>query len=74
VLVARSTTRAVLSRVAPYLWTDKGFLPALRVGRRVRIGRSDFDKLLERSDSGAAAMPQPTTNIWEGEIPPADMP
>src|SRR6266567_4198052 len=42
-------------------WIEQGSLPALRVGRRVRIRRSDFDQLLEarytggsRSDSDAA--------------------
>jgi excisionase family DNA binding protein len=29
-------------------WIDQGTLPALRVGRRVRVRRSDFDALLER--------------------------
>ena len=28
-------------------WIDQGSLPALRVGRRVRIKRSDFERLLE---------------------------
>jgi excisionase family DNA binding protein len=30
-------------------WIDKGYLPAVRVGRRVRILRSDLQQLLERS-------------------------
>ena len=29
-------------------WIDQGSLPALRVGRRVRIKRSDFERILER--------------------------
>src|SRR5947209_17931129 len=33
-------------------WIDQGSLPALRVGRRVRIKRSDFDRILEESYSG----------------------
>jgi excisionase family DNA binding protein len=33
-------------------WIDAGTLPALRVGRRVRIKRSDFDRILEESYSG----------------------
>ena len=28
-------------------WIDQGSLPAVRVGRRVRILRSDFDRLVE---------------------------
>lgn len=36
-------------------WIDAGTLPALRVGRRVRIKRSDFERILEESYSGRAA-------------------
>ena len=32
-------------------WIDQGSLPALRVGRRVRIKRSDFERILEESYS-----------------------
>ncbi len=40
-------------------WIDQGSLPAVRVGRRVRIKRSDFDRILEESYSGRPA-PGPT--------------
>jgi excisionase family DNA binding protein len=33
-------------------WIDQGSLPALRVGRRVRIKRSDFERVLARSYTG----------------------
>src|SRR5256885_10217019 len=36
-------------------WIDQGSLPALRVGRRVRIKRSDFERVLEQGYSGASA-------------------
>src|SRR5947199_6020560 len=36
-------------------WIDQGSLPALRVGRRVRIKRSDFERVLEQGYSGPAA-------------------
>jgi excisionase family DNA binding protein len=53
-------------------WIDAGTLPALRVGRRVRIKRSDFDRIIEDSYSGAAAprvsRPNPTADdFWGGE-------
>jgi excisionase family DNA binding protein len=35
-------------------WIDQGSLPALRVGRRVRIKRSDFDRVLAQSYTGGA--------------------
>ena len=36
-------------------WIDQGSLPALRVGRRVRIKRSDFERILAESYSGGSA-------------------
>ena len=33
-------------------WIDQGSLPALRVGRRVRIKRSDFERVLARAYTG----------------------
>jgi excisionase family DNA binding protein len=36
-------------------WIDQGSLPALRVGRRVRIKRSDFERILKESYNGQAA-------------------
>jgi excisionase family DNA binding protein len=27
-------------------WIDSGFLPAVRIGRRVRIKRCDFDRVV----------------------------
>ena len=34
-------------------WIDQGSLPALRVGRRVRIKRSDFERVLARATRAA---------------------
>ncbi len=36
-------------------WIDQGSLPAVRVGRRVRIKRSDFERIIEQSYSGGQA-------------------
>jgi excisionase family DNA binding protein len=53
-------------------WIDQGFLPALRVGRRVRIKRSDFERLLEqgytagREGGGEDAGPS-AEDFWGGE-------
>ena len=53
-------------------WIDAGTLPALRVGRRVRIKRSDFDRILEESYSGTSPKqpgdrPEPTADdFWGG--------
>ncbi len=53
-------------------WIDQGTLPALRVGRRVRIKRSDFQRILEQSYSAGQAAPslQPgpsADDFWGGE-------
>src|ERR1700722_16848430 len=36
-------------------WIDQGSLPALRVGRRVRIKRSDLDRILDQGYQGGSA-------------------
>ena len=53
-------------------WIDQGSLPALRVGRRVRVRRSDFNTLLERGRTAAPAEPEqsPAQGFWEGELIP----
>jgi excisionase family DNA binding protein len=52
-------------------WIDQGSLPALRVGRRVRIKRSDFDRILAESYSGGGVRPAPAgpsaEDFWSGE-------
>jgi excisionase family DNA binding protein len=53
-------------------WIDQGALPALRVGRRVRIKRSDFERILEESYSARAAAPTrpagpSADDFWGGE-------
>jgi excisionase family DNA binding protein len=47
-------------------WIDAGTLPTVRIGRRVRIKRSDFDRVVEASYAG----PKPASPgaIWEGEV------
>jgi excisionase family DNA binding protein len=50
-------------------WIDQGSLPAVRVGRRVRIKRSDFDRILEESYSGRPA-PEPAAPPPTGESAP----
>jgi excisionase family DNA binding protein len=53
-------------------WIDQGSLPALRVGRRVRIKRSDFERLVSDGYSagstpdGADAGPS-AEDFWGGE-------
>jgi excisionase family DNA binding protein len=53
-------------------WIDQGSLPALRVGRRVRIKRSDFERILDESYNGRAASPPrravpSADDFWGGE-------
>ena len=48
-------------------WIDAGTLPTVRIGRRVRIKRSDFDAIVEASYSGPAQ--PPAISVWEGEVP-----
>lgn len=53
-------------------WIDQGSLPALRVGRRVRIKRSDFERVLAQAyTSGGASGLQDdgpsAEDFWGGE-------
>ena len=53
-------------------WIDQGSLPALRVGRRVRIKRSDFERVLAESYTGGGGTtghdPVPSAeDFWGGE-------
>lgn len=57
-------------------WIDQGTLPALHVGRRVRVKRSDFDALLEQGRTvpapppGRASDSREAQAFWEGEFRP----
>ncbi len=53
-------------------WIDQGSLPAVRVGRRVRILRSDFERLVEegyraRAAGGEQATGPNAEDFWSGE-------
>jgi excisionase family DNA binding protein len=53
-------------------WIDQGSLPAFRVGRRVRIRRSDFQRILDESYSGSPASANAASgpnadDFWGGE-------
>ena len=51
-------------------WIDAGKLPAIHVGRRVRVKRSDFDPAggggLQPRE---ASTPTDSPTIWDGEVP-----
>ena len=54
-------------------WIEQGKLPALRVGRRVRIRREDFTALTEEGYSPVATAPSgfDAAAFWDGEpLPP----
>ncbi len=52
-------------------WIDQGSLPAVKVGRRVRIKRGDLDRLVEqgyRSAGSPAHLAGPNAqDFWGGE-------
>ncbi len=51
-------------------WIDQGSLPALKVGRRVRIRRSDLDRVLEQGRTTSVAAPRTSgpnaQDFWSG--------
>ncbi len=53
-------------------WLDADRIPYSRLGRRVRVGRSDFDASLSAHDPTLAAPVEPVEpppSIWDGHIP-----
>jgi excisionase family DNA binding protein len=53
-------------------WIDQGSLPALRVGRRVRIRRSDLERLLDEGRTARPPSPPDESgpsadDFWSGE-------
>jgi excisionase family DNA binding protein len=52
-------------------WIDQGFLPALKVGRRVRIRRSDLERVLQdgatRTGKAAVGGGPSAEDFWGGE-------
>ena len=53
-------------------WIDGSRLPALRVGRRVRVRRADFDAFVDRGRTvaPAAAERSQAQAFWDGELHP----
>lgn len=55
-------------------WIEQGQLPAVRIGRRVRIRRSDFERLVQQGYSGRSGGANPAQqqgptgeDFWSGE-------
>jgi excisionase family DNA binding protein len=63
-------------------WIDRGYLGAIRVGRRVRIPRAEFDRLVAESYTGGTKGEQPAQQdsgytadgFWSGEPHPGPQP
>jgi excisionase family DNA binding protein len=56
--VAEVATILKLNQQTVRNWIDGGKLPAIHVGRRVRIKRSDFERLIEQGYSTALEFPR----------------
>jgi excisionase family DNA binding protein len=68
--VAQIAERLKLNPQTLRNWIDRGELPAVRIGRRVRVRRSDLEQLLAQGQTaGPAHEPQgPTAEaFWSGE-------
>jgi excisionase family DNA binding protein len=79
--VAEVAARLKLNQQTIRNWIEARTLPAVRVGRRVRILQSDFDELIQDSyqprpqarsaDDGLAAPGAPATaaqDFWDGKL------
>jgi excisionase family DNA binding protein len=70
--VAEVAEKLKLNQQTVRNWIDQGSLPAVRVGRRVRIKRSDFERVLDEGYSaGTGATSQEAgpsaEDFWGGE-------
>jgi excisionase family DNA binding protein len=71
--VAEVATLLKLNQQTVRNWIDQGSLPAVRVGRRVRIRRSDLDRLLDQGYRPAGPRPAAAdagpsaADFWGGE-------
>jgi excisionase family DNA binding protein len=70
--VAEVAEKLKLNQQTVRNWIDQGSLPAVRVGRRVRIKRSDFERVLDEGYSaGTGATRQEAgpsaEDFWGGE-------
>jgi excisionase family DNA binding protein len=52
-------------------WIDQGYLRAFRIGRKVRVTRAEFDRLIEASYTGPKrAQSDAGQAFWDGELLP----
>ncbi len=51
---------------------DPGDLPFVRLGRRVRIKRSDFDRFVEQGCTRRPLRELPS--VWDGDVPDPELP
>lgn len=72
--VAEIAERLKLNQQTLRNWIEQGQLPAVRIGRRVRIRRSDFERLVQEGYSGRgktetpAQTPGPSAeDFWSGQ-------
>jgi excisionase family DNA binding protein len=71
--VAEIATILKLNQQTVRNWIDTGKLPALRIGRRVRVTRADFDRLIGQAERPRGET-RVSTSIWDGEIPMPEIP
>jgi excisionase family DNA binding protein len=67
--VAEVAARLRLNDQTVRNWIDDGKLPAFRIGRRVRIARSDFDRFVDGGYTEAAQTSDQAAKaraFWEG--------
>ena len=69
--VAELADRLRLNQQTLRNWIEQGSLPAVRIGRRVRVLNSDFERLVAGGAKRGGSSPQATA-FWEGTETHAD--
>jgi excisionase family DNA binding protein len=69
--VAELAERLRLNQQTLRNWIEQGSLPAVRIGRRVRVLNSDFERLVAGPAGNQGPSPQATA-FWDGTETHAD--
>jgi excisionase family DNA binding protein len=68
--VAEIAERLKLNQQTIRNWIDDGRLPHLRIGRRVRVYKADYDAFLKAAEPDTSTTAERVQSIWDGHIPP----
>jgi excisionase family DNA binding protein len=74
-IVAEIAAMLKVNQMTGRNWINAGKLPVCHIGRRVRVGCEDFERFIEQGRTGRVEAPsEPEPSLWDGEVPPPQVP